>query len=291
MEIKVLQDSWPEYQLLDSGGFKKLEQFGPYLIVRSEPRAWWQPTLAEDEWGRAQATFLQDSGGNWVKDPSVPNEFTLPYKKVSLNLKLQDGSKHVGAFPEQSSQWDWLDKKITASPKKDLKILNLFAYTGASTLVAAAAGAHLTHVDASKPSVDWACQNRDTSDMAQKPIRWILDDCFRYVKREVRRGSKYDGIILDPPAFGRGPKGQVWKIEDDLPELLDNCRQLLSDDALFVWLTAYTIDASSLSVANLVRDVAAGRGGVVTAAEMVIKPKTGDKVLPMSICGIWESKP
>jgi 23S rRNA (cytosine1962-C5)-methyltransferase len=289
-EIKTFIDSWPEYQLLDSGAFKKLERFGSFFVVRPEPRAWWKPNLSGSEWEQAQIIFDEESG-TWSSGGSgkVPKDFDLDYKSVKFKLKLQSGSKHVGVFPEQSAQWAWLDNKIRLSGRSNLKILNLFAYTGASTLVAAAAGASVTHVDASKPSMDWANQNRDVSELADKPVRWILDDCFKFVKREVRRGSKYDGIILDPPAFGRGPQGQVWKIEDDLPELLDNCRELLSDDALFVWLTAYTIDASSLSVANLVRDLVVGRKGVVTAGEMVLQPQTGDKVLPMSICGIWEA--
>lgn len=292
-EIKTLSDAWPEYQLLDSGNGKKLERFGSFFVTRPEPRAWWKPALNKTEWAQSQMEFDDSNAGVWVpgKHSAVPRvkEFELPFKSLKFVLKFQNGSKHLGVFPEQSAQWAWLDNKIRLSGRRSLKVLNLFAYTGASTLVAAAAGASVTHVDASKPSMDWANQNRDASDLADKPVRWILDDCFKFVKREVRRGSRYDAIILDPPAFGRGPQGQVWKIEDDLPELLDNCRQLLSDDALFVWLTAYTIDASSLSVANLVRDLVAGRRGTVTAAEMVIQPRTGDKVLPMSICGIWEA--
>lgn len=287
--IKILTDNWEQYQLLDSGDYQKLERFGDFVLMRSEPRAWWKKSLPVSDWLKmTSASYLTEGKGQWDRNPGVPEEYPIAYQDLVFKIKLTETSKHVGVFPEQSSQWNWISEKIKSSGRTDIKILNLFSYTGASTMVCAKAGASVTHVDGSKPAMDWANENQTLSKLKDKPVRWILDDCFKFVKREVRRGSKYDAIILDPPAFGRGPQGQVWKIEEDLPVFMENCRELLSDKAIFVWLTAYTIDASSLSIANLVRDMVAGKGGKVEAGEMVIKPKDGEKVLPMSIFATWE---
>lgn len=286
-QIKVLTDQWPEYQLLDSGDYQKLERFGDFVLMRSEPRAWWKKSLGNDEWSKANATYLMEGKGVWEKKGVVPKEFAIKYKDLAFKLKLTEMSKHVGVFPEQSPQWDWVYDKIKNSGRTDVKVLNLFSYTGAATMVCAAAGAAVTHVDGSKAAVDWAHENQIASGLTSKPVRWMLDDCERFVKREVKRGSKYDAIILDPPAFGRGPKGQVWKVEEALPGFMENCGQLLTDNALFVWLTAYTIDASSLSISNLMQDIVVGKGGTVQAGEMVIKQQNG-RLLPMSIFSLWE---
>jgi 23S rRNA (cytosine1962-C5)-methyltransferase len=289
LNIEIWPDAWPEYELLDSGNYRRLERFGALVVIRSEPRAWWQPELPSAEWNKAAAVYEREEKGEWEYKSKVPANLTLPFNDLKLKLKLTKMSKHVGVFPEQSRQWQWVQDKIRGSKAKNPKILNLFAYTGASTLAAAAAGAHVTHVDGSKVAITWANENQEASGLKEAPIRWILDDAMKFVKREVRRGNKYDAIIMDPPAFGRGPQGQIWKVEDALTELLSSCRELLSDQALFVFMTMYSIEASSLSIKNLLGDMTKGLGGTLGNGELVLRPKRGGKSLPVSIFAFWDN--
>lgn len=288
MDIKIWQDDWSEYELKDSGDYMRLERFGDLIIARSEPRAWWTRELPAEEWDKAQAVYEKEENGQWTFRKPVPKDLRISFGDLVVRLKLANSSKHVGVFPEQSGQWRFIADKIKKCGLPDVNVLNLFGYTGMGSLAAASAGAKVTHVDGSKVAITWANENQELSGLNDRPIRWMLDDAYKFAKREVRRGKKYEGVILDPPAFGRGPKGQVWKVEDHLVSLLNECRELLSDEALFVILTMYSVDASSLSIANLIKDMAKGKGGRVQAGELVLKPKTSERVLPVSIVAVWE---
>ena len=249
MNIELLFSRWNDCELLDTGDRLKLERFGDAIVIRSEPKAWWaksKPAL----WKNAAARYLDDdkknSGWEFYKKINAP---ILDFNGVKFATKFMDGSKHLGVFPEQSPHWEFIAKR--GAERKGAKLLNLFGYTGAASLVAAQAGYAVTHVDASKPSVEWARKNQELSGLADRPIRWMIDDALKFVQREVRRGTKYDAIVLDPPAFGRGPKNELWKLERMLPELLDACKNILSDNPLFVIMTLYSIDASSIMAANM----------------------------------------
>jgi 23S rRNA (cytosine1962-C5)-methyltransferase len=290
-DIEIWSDDWNEYELLDSGNYRRLEKYGDLIIVRSEPRAWWRPELPDSEWDKADALYeKEEDKGDWEFRKKVPESRAMKFDDIQLKMKMTRMSKHVGVFPEQSTQWRWLRQKI-ASANRPIKVLNLFAYTGMSTLVAASAGASVTHVDGSKVAITWANENAEQSGLKEKPIRWMLDDALKFVKREVRRGNKYDAIIMDPPAFGRGPKGEVWKVEDSISDLLDNCRQLLSNDPLFIFMTMYSIEASSISLGNLLSDSVKELGGAIRKGELVLKPKRGGKWLPLSLFALWEKLP
>jgi 23S rRNA (cytosine1962-C5)-methyltransferase len=287
MEIKILASTWSEHELLDSGNRMKLERFGKYVLVRSEPKAWWKPALPESEW--AKATARNDDKDRWAfQAGGAQRDWILKYGKITFQARMTDMSKHVGVFPEQSPHWDWIQEKAQKSGRKDMKLLNLFGYTGAATLAAAASGFAVTHVDASKPSVGWAKTNQEMSNLASAPVRWILDDAVKFVRREIRRNSRYDAIVLDPPSFGRGPDGEVWKAETSLPELMDMCRQVLTDNPLFIILTMYNLEASSIMLGNILRDTMRPNGGNVSFGELALKEKSSDRSLPMSIYARWD---
>ncbi|MBR4597286.1 MAG: class I SAM-dependent methyltransferase [Opitutales bacterium] len=249
MDIKVSVSDWGAHELLDSGEKLKLERFGDAVVIRSEPKAWWAKSRPE-LWKTAHARYLDDDKKNsrWLFYKKI-NAPVLDFKGVKFAAKFMDGSKHLGVFPEQSPHWDFIAN--AAKGRQNPKLLNLFGYTGAATLVAAKNGWLATHVDASKPSVDWARNNQRLSGLEEKPIRWIVDDALKFAQREARRGSKYDAIVLDPPAFGRGPKNELWKLEKMLPQLLQACQNILSDNPLFVMMTLYSIEASALMAKNM----------------------------------------
>lgn len=289
--LTVASADWAEHALLDSGKGRKLERFGKMVLIRPEPKAWWTPALKASDWAKADAEFLED--GRWkLRDSSAPRSWNLRWGKVTCQARLTDNSKHLGVFPEQDPHWQWLYKRIsgmTARAEKP-RVLNLFGYTGMASLIAASAGAAVTHVDASKPSVSWGRYNQELSGMSAAPIRWILDDAFKYVQREIRRGSRYEGICLDPPSFGRGPRGEVWKVEEQLSELLDLCRQLLSEQPSFVLLTLYNLEASALMARNLMASVLSRQGGSVTCGELALRPDSPANLnyLPLSLWARWE---
>ncbi|PWH19630.1 MAG: SAM-dependent methyltransferase [Anaerolineae bacterium] len=290
IQIEILTASgWQDYALLDSGKGLRLEQYGPFRLVRPASQAMWRPALDEREWQAAHAIFQPsggESGGQWHYSQSpLPDNWQMSYRTLKFQV-FTGGSRHVGVFVEQSPQWDWISETVQ-SAGQPLQVLNLFAYSGLATLAAAAAGAKVTHVDASKKIVELARRNQALSGLADKPIRWIVDDALKFLKREIRRGVRYDGMILDPPKFGRGPKGEVWEFFDLLPNLLELCRQALSPRPRFFVLTAYAIQASALSLYYAVQDFLALQGGEFSCGELTLAEKSNTRLLPMAIYVRW----
>lgn len=290
MRIEVLTSGWDGHRLLDSGSGRKLESFAGVRVIRSEPKAWWQPTLPESEWRKAVAVH-EDGGreGRWRLAPGAPKEWESKLGALRLQLRFMDNSKQIGVFPEQSPHWDWLARQPVDAAGGKPKLLNLFGYTGAASLVAAKAGWSVAHVDASKPAVAWGRRNQELSGLSEAPIRWILEDAPTFVAREAKRGNTYDAILLDPPAFGRGPNGELWKIERDLAPLLRDCRKILSPRPRFVLLTVYTIDASSLLCGNLLSEMTDGLGGRVEVGELALRHEGDARLLPLSLWGRWQA--
>jgi len=283
--LQVLFSDFDGYELLDTGDRLKLERFGTCVTVRSEPKAWWKKQRPE-LWKSADCRYFDDEkkSAHWefFKKISAP---IIPCGKIKFCTKFMEGSKHIGVFPEQKPHWDFIAAAASKFQGSGApKLLNLFGYTGAATLVAAEAGYAVTHVDASKPSVEWARKNQVVSGLDSAPIRWIVDDALKFAKRQERRGSKYDAIVLDPPAFGRGPKGELWKLEKMLPELLEACKNILSAKPLFVLMTLYSIDASPIMAANML-DEYFGKipNCKVNAGELALKPRNGSYSLPLSL--------
>lgn len=295
-KIEIWKKDLPKevYELLDCGNGEKLEKIGEEIIIRPEPRAWWQKTLDKESWNKADAIYkLFEQKGKWIfKNGQNKKEFDVEIDGIRLRIKFGGSSKHIGFFPEQYSEWLWLSNKIKneiSNNNKKLNILNLFGYTGLSSLFAARNGAMITHVDASETSIEWARENQKISDLKNLPIRWILDDTLKFIKREVKRGIKYDAIIMDPPSFGRGPKGEIWKIEENIKELLDLCRELLTENPLFVMINMYSTELSSISLQNLLQDMINQKSGKIITGELTIKQKNFDRILPLSIFSIWEN--
>lgn len=281
---------WEDYALLDSGGGKKLERFGPYRLVRPEAEAIWQPALAEREWLGAHALFspgTEENGGHWERKRDLPERWVVQYRGLKMWAQTS-ASRHVGVFPEQASGWDWLGAQIQAV-QRGVRVLNLFGYTGLATLAAAEAGAQVTHVDASPKVVAWARQNQQLSGLADKPVRWIVDDALKFVEREARRGSFYDGVILDPPKFGRGPRGEVWEFYRLIPGLLQACRAVLTPRPLFILLTAYAVKASALTLHAALSDLTAGLGGKVQAGEIALVEQSAGRLLSTAIYARWSA--
>jgi len=262
---------WSDYELLDTGDGAKLERFGKYTFVRPEPQAIWRPARPERDWRTAHGTFASkspdDDSGGWGFRVPVEDRWAMKYGPLAFWAQAT-AFRHMGLFPEQAAHWDWAADLVRAAGRPT-KVLNLFGYTGLFSLAAAAAGATVTHVDASKRVIVWARENQTLSGLADKPIRWLLDDAVKFVRREVRRGSKYDGIMIDPPKFGRGPAGEVWKLDESLPDLLRKCRLLLSDRPLFVILSCYAIRASALSLYNGLNEMTGGLEGRIACGELV----------------------
>lgn len=279
-----------DYQLLDSGNMRKLEQVGPYLMVRPAPQAIWSPRLPQAAWQRAVAVYEREStgGGSWTFRGTVKREFDILFNSLSLRIKLTDFG-HLGLFPEQAHNWDWLRdlirRRLQKTNHRNLHVLNLFGYTGGSTLAVSQAGAHVVHVDAAKGVVDWARRNAEISRLQERPIRWLVDDALKFVKREARRNNRYQGIILDPPSFGRGPKGEVFKIEDDLLPLLEECRTLLADDALFILYSGHTPGFTPLVMYNQLATIAP-KGGIIEHGEMIVVDQQG-RPLPSGTYARW----
>jgi 23S rRNA (cytosine1962-C5)-methyltransferase len=283
-EPQILSAAWSEYELLDSGRGRKFERFGPVTIVRDEPKAWWTPDDPA-AWEKADAVLAED--GHWRLKGRAPRSWTMNFKGVKLEARLTDGSKHLGVFPEQEPHWSWMMERLAKRPKA--RVLNLFGYTGLASLAAARAGALVTHVDASKPSIAWGRANQELSGMAEAPVRWVLEDALKYVGREIRRGSRYEAVLMDPPSFGRGPRGEVWKVEEKLVELLSECRKLLSDDALMMIVTLYNLEASPLMIGNLMGEVLAPQGGSLKVGELALTHAKSAKKLPLSLFGRWSA--
>lgn len=271
---------WSEYELLDSGGGQRLERFGEYKIVKPDPQAIWGKLLPDSEWDSADAAFVHDT---WIKK-NIPERWVIKYKNLSFYAKLTP-FKHTGVFPEQHLHWDFINELIVKN-KNSLQILNLFAYTGVASLVAAQAGAKVTHVDASRPAITWANENQELSGLPGNSIRWILDDALRFVEKEVRRGKKYDGIILDPPVYGHGPQGEVWDFPKSFPQLINLCSQLLSDNPLFFIVNAYAISSSSIMLKNVLEDYL--KRGNILSGELVLKEQFSNRLLSTGIFARWQ---
>ena len=286
---------WSDYALLDSGNGRKLERYGPYTVVRPEPQCFWSPRLPASAWEGADAVFDptdEDEAGRWRFKGKPIEKFPLAWGEAKFHGQFTP-FRHLAFFPEQAANWAWQDQRVRAFAKtsgRQPKILNLFGYTGVASLVCAAAGAAVTHVDASKKSVGFARENAAFAGLDDKPIRWIVEDARKFVAREVRRGNVYDGIILDPPKFGRGADGEVWRLFEDLTELTGNCAQLLSDDASFLLMNAYAARVSGAAMSGLLAQVLEGRKGVIDWGELSLVEEKGDRQIGLSFFARWSSE-
>jgi 23S rRNA (cytosine1962-C5)-methyltransferase len=287
--VMLATPGWPDYALLDFGNGEKLERYGRYTIVRPEEQAMGSPRRPAAEWERADAKFVgigdDEAAGRWRYRKPLAETWPMAYGGVSF-LGRFTNFRHVGVFPEQVSHWQWVEA-AAARAKRPLRILNLFAYTGIVSLLLARTGAEVVHIDASKKAIAWARENQALSGLGEAKVRWIMDDATKFVEREVRRGSRYDGIILDPPKFGRGPKNEVWDIFAGLKPLLSACRALLSDEALFLILTAYSIRASFLAIDELTAECLGGLGGTLESGELVLREEGGGRALSTSLFSRW----
>ena len=278
----IVAEPWDDWGLIDCGNGQKLERYGPYKVARPEPQAMWPPAL--ESWD-PDATFVpgsdEEGGGRWVKHRPVPRQWQLSRGAVKFDASLTP-FRHLAFFPDMAPQWDWMRERSA-----DADVLNLFGYTGVGTLQLSDAGARLVHVDASKKSVDQGKANAALAAMTDKPIRWIVDDASKFTAREVRRGRRYDGILLDPPKFGRGPEGEVWRLEENLAPLLAGCRQLLDRDSRFLVLTVYAVRMSALAIGELVNQTLGDLGGRVEMGEMAVREERRGLLLPTAIFARW----
>ena len=281
---------WNDYELIDASDSERLERFGNIILIRPDPQIIWKTPKTNPLWHNAHARYhrSKNGGGKWEMLKKVPDVWNIKYDDMVLRLKTM-GFKHTGVFPEQAVNWEFSKNKIK-SAKRKVKVLNLFAYTGAATLAAASAGAEVCHVDASKGMVLWAKENAVASGLRDKPIRWIVDDCIKFVKREIRRGNKYDGIIMDPPSYGRGPSGEIWKLEEELFDFVQLCSELLSDDALFFILNSYTTGLSPSVMEYLLGAVIKSKkGGAVSCSEIGLPVTESGMALASGSTAIWQS--
>ena len=279
---------WADYALLDSGNGRKLERYGRFTVVRPEPQCLWAPARAAELWDAADAVFDptdEEDAGRWKFKSQPPDTWPLAWGDVTFNGRFTS-FRHLAFFPEQAANWDWLEAAVRAAGEAP-RVLNLFGYTGVASLVMAATGAAVTHVDASKRAVAWARENAALSGLAERPIRWITEDARKYVQREVRRGSKYEGIILDPPKYGRGPDGEVWRLFENLPELAGLCAELLSENAKFLVLNAYAERISGAALSGLLADKLKGRGGSIEWGELALVQEDGAREIGMSFFARW----
>ena len=290
--VHILESpDWVDYQLIDSGDGRKLERFGKYTLIRPEAEAVWSPLLPERAWQKAAAEFVpsaEENGGHWVSRAGDLAPWNIAYRNLNFQLMLSN-SKQVGVFPEQACQWDWVTESIL-NAKRPIRVLNLFGYSGGISMAAAAAGAQVTHLDASRKAIQWAKENRALCGIPETSIRWMIDDGLKFVQREARRGSYYQGIILDPPKFGRGPKGEVWEFYRDFPLLIQACRDILAKDAQFLLLTAYAIKASSITIGNAVAEVMQIMGGKITSGEVCLRDQSGGRLLSMAVFSRWQKE-
>ncbi len=280
-------DNWQDYQIIDMANGEKIEKWGEYILRRPDPQIIWDSPTFEKQKYDAIYHRNDKGGGYWEKRTSLKDHWQIKYNDLTFNVKLM-GFKHTGVFPEQSINWDYMIDKIKNSNRK-IKVLNLFAYTGAATVACTYAGAHVTHVDSSKGMVDWAKENIVASNLSDKPIRYIVDDVIKFVEREIRRGNKYDAIIMDPPSFGRGTNGEVWKLEDNLFKLVELCVKVLSDKPLFFLINSYTAGLSPKVLENILNlTVNQSYKGVVSGGEIGLPMKNSSVVLPCGIYGRWD---
>ncbi|MDO4553581.1 MAG: class I SAM-dependent methyltransferase [Lachnospiraceae bacterium] len=283
-----IANDWKDYEVIDCSGGEKLERWGEYILLRPDPQVIWDTRREDRRWKKLNAHYHRSKkgGGEW-EFFDLPKEWNIQYKDATFHLQPFN-FKHTGLFPEQAVNWDWFGEKIR-SAKRPVKVLNLFAYTGGATISAALAGASVAHIDASKGMVTWARDNARLSGLADAPIRWIVDDCVKFVEREIRRGNHYDGIIMDPPSYGRGPKGEIWKIEEKIYSFIQLCTKLLSDDPLFFLVNSYTTGLQPAVLNYMISSTVKDRfGGRVEAEEIGLPVSTNGLILPCGASGRWE---
>ena len=278
----IIAEPWDDWALIDCGNGEKFERYGPITVVRPEPQAMWAP--ASEDWD-PDATFVpgsdEEGGGRWIQHRKVPSQWELARGGVKFNASLTP-FRHLGFFPDMAPQWDWMRERAG-----DADVLNLFGYTGVGSLILSEAGGRLVHVDASKKSVEQGKENAKVSSLDDKPIRWIVDDASKFTAREVRRQHRYDGILLDPPKFGRGPTGEIWRLEENLAPLLADCRNLLDEKSRFLVLTVYAVRMSALAIGELVKQTLADLGGTVEMGEMAVREEARGLLLPTAIFARW----
>ena len=286
-----LSNDWVDYEILDMADGKKLERWGKFILDRPDPQIVWKEKTNKELWNKANAIYHRSKkgGGYWENKTSVPSNWQIRYKDLTFNIK-QMGFKHTGLFPEQAVNWEYMINKIKNSNRK-IKVLNLFAYTGGATVACAYAGADVVHVDASKGMVSWAKENIVSSNLEDRYVRFIVDDCIKFVQREIRRGNKYDAIVMDPPSFGRGANGEVWNIEESLFPLIKLCEEVLSDNPLFFLINSYTTGMSPTVLENIL-NITINRkyNGRVTSGEVGLPMKSSNLILPCGIYGLWEDE-
>ncbi len=283
-----LADSWVDYEVLDTGDGEKLERWGKIILRRPDPQTIW-PKAEPALWRQAQAHYHRSDrgGGEWEFLSKLPERWTVKHGDLEFYVR-PTGFKHTGLFPEQAANWKWMDGLIRKDGRKDLKVLNLFGYTGGATLACAAAGAHVTHVDAAKGMVLWAKENRELSGLPETSFRWIVEDALRFVQREIRRENSYDGILMDPPSYGRGPSGEVWKLENELYGLIDTCAQALSEKPLFFLINSYTTGFQASVLNNMLEKCVVRRFGGSADSQELCLPVTTGGVLPCGASGRWQ---
>lgn len=282
-----LTTTWKDFEVLDTGDGEKLERWGDVILRRPDPQTIW-PKADPALWRQAQAWYHRSDkgGGEWEFFSRLPEKWVIAHEALRFYVR-PTGFKHTGLFPEQAANWVWMAEKLRQSGRKDLRVLNLFGYTGGATLACAQAGAHVTHVDAAKGMVQWAKENRELSQLPETSCRWIVEDALRFVQREIRRGNSYDGILMDPPSYGRGPSGEVWKLENELYGLIDTCAQVLSPEPLFFLVNSYTTGFQASVLSNIIEKCVVFRfGGQVDSQELCLPVSTGG-VLPCGATGRW----
>ena len=285
----LIADKWKDYELIDIGQEERLERWGKYIVRRPDPQAIWVPEKRNNFWEKADAVFVRGDkgGGKWKYQKALPERWTVTYEQLKFYVKPM-GFKHMGIFPEQAANWDWM-MALIRKRKEPVNVLSLFAYTGGATLACAYAGASVCHVDAAKGIVQRARENQQLSGLGKTPVRWIVDDVLKFVKREIKRGRQYDAVVMDPPSYGKGPKGEVWQIETHLDGLVQDCLQLLSPKPLFFLINSYTTGLSPTLVGNLLQLNLVGKyGGKVSSGEIGLPVSSADIIMPCGNYGRWE---
>ncbi len=284
-----LANNWEDYEILDMANGEKLERWGKYLLIRPDPQIIWNKKTNESKWKEANAVYNRSKtgGGSWNYKTKLPDAWKIRYKDLTFNIKLM-GFKHTGLFPEQAANWEWMIQKIQ-NAKRDIKVLNLFAYTGGASVACLYAGASVCHVDSSKGMVAWAKENVISSGLQDRKIRYIVDDVVKFVEREIRRGNTYDAIIMDPPSYGRGANGEVWQFEDSINNLVELCMKVLSDNPLFFLINSYTTGISSTVLSNILKlNMNKKYTGKISSGEVGLPMKNSELILPCGIYGRWE---
>ena len=286
--MEIARD-WKDYEILDMSDGEKLERWNNIVLIRPNPQIIWKEKMFPEKWKLANARYNRSSngGGGWKYNKKVPDSWKVQYKELTFNIKLM-GFKHTGLFPEQAVNWDWMINKIRNSGRKDIKVLNLFAYTGGATVACSYAGAQVCHVDSSKGMVSWAKENLAVSGLSDRLVRFIIDDVTKFVQREIRRGNKYDAIIMDPPSYGRGKNGEVWQFENNIADLVELCKGVLSETPLFFLINSYTTGISSKVLENILNLKLGMKKGKLSSGEIGLPMKDSNLVLPCGIYGRWE---